>query len=112
MPKEKLNYDRVLVHRREDNLVQSVVKLPDEDLAGALPDGSYHEQVLLVELHWSPDAYAQYSVTLDRAKVEEQLLEQSGATLVLYGECLERREMNGAVRALRRARNTVHGADE
>src|ERR1700759_3592443 len=110
MPKENLNWDRILVR----SAGQLTVLRKRDDVPPVTADGSsMHEQALLVQLHWNPDNYAQYSVTLDKAAVQKALEEDPElSTIQLYGECLDRREMNEAIRALRRARGAVHGVDE
>lgn len=106
MPKENLNYDRVIE-------VTEGAPLPGELQFGKVNKvHTYHEQTPLVTLHWTSGQHAQLGIKLDRAAVERQLAEQQdGPVLEFFSETLERREMNDAVKALRRARDAVHGAD-
>lgn len=102
MPKEKLNYDRT-----EKRFTQ-------EQVDSELTQVGYDEQQPLVTLHWNPDNYAQFSVVVDRAAAKKLMdeAEPQEATLTFWGMPMERREMQEAIRALKRARNQVFGADE
>ena len=104
MPKEKLNYERTERRSEEHPLPGS-----SDRIEGQVWD----EMLPLVTVHWTPDQYAQLSVRLDAAQVK-RLLDQAEDEpyLEFFTETLDRREMNNAVRVLRRARNAVHGADE
>lgn len=103
MPKERLNAERTEQHSTEN-------QLPGSDRV----EGHVWDEMLpVVSLHWQ-EGYAQLGVKLDIATVRRALetLSDGASYVELFTPCLERREMNAAIKHLRRARNTVHGADE
>lgn len=104
MPKEKLNNERSV--RRTEN---SALPGTGDRTEGA----AWDEMLPLVTAHWTPDQHAQLSVRLDAAQVKRVLEQAEGEPYVeFFTEQMDRREMNNAVRVLRRARNAVHGVDE
>lgn len=70
-------------------------------------------------IHWStgPTAYAQISVDLDVATVEQYIAQlrndSPGDTRMhFYSDMLDRGSLQRIIKAARRARDSVHGADE
>jgi len=64
-------------------------------------------------VHWSPETgEVQLGVALDASEVRTYLKTATETAVHWYTAPLTRREINQAIRALRRARDSVYGADE
>lgn len=72
-------------------------------------------------LHWvtGDDGFVQVAVEIDRQQLQKVVesedineVTEAKGTISLYSQPLSRRKLNEGIRALRRARDQVHGADE
>lgn len=100
MPKEKLNHERT-----------------EKRTNGGLPgDPVWDELVPTFSIHWQADNYMQIGVKLDVAQLI-RLADEAKATpeqsyIEVFSGLLDRGEAQMSIRALKRARNQVFGADE